>query len=56
MDRYPSLGDHGLIGDPQAGALVTTDGRDVRVRGHVPDPAYRQAGATFMTTATADHK
>jgi GH15 family glucan-1,4-alpha-glucosidase len=26
MDRYPSIGDHGLIGDLQAGALVTTDG------------------------------
>ena len=26
MDRYPSIGDHGLIGDLQTGALVTTDG------------------------------
>ena len=26
MDRYPSIGDHALIGDLQAGALVTTDG------------------------------
>jgi GH15 family glucan-1,4-alpha-glucosidase len=26
MDRYPNIGDHGLIGDLQTGALVTTDG------------------------------
>ena len=26
MDRYRSTGDRGLIGDRQAGALVTTDG------------------------------
>lgn len=26
MDRYPGIGDHGLIGDLQTGALVTTDG------------------------------
>jgi hypothetical protein len=26
MDRYPSIGDHGLIGDLQTEALVTTDG------------------------------
>jgi len=26
MDRYPSIGDRGLIGDLQAGALVTTGG------------------------------
>jgi GH15 family glucan-1,4-alpha-glucosidase len=26
MDRYPSIGDHGLIDDLQTGALVTTDG------------------------------
>jgi len=25
MDRYPSIGEHGLIGDLQTGALVTTD-------------------------------
>ena len=27
MDRYPNIGDHGLIGDLQTAALVTTDGR-----------------------------
>jgi hypothetical protein len=26
MDRYPSIGDHGLIDDLQTRALVTTDG------------------------------
>jgi GH15 family glucan-1,4-alpha-glucosidase len=26
MDRYPNIGDHGLIGDLQTAALVTTDG------------------------------
>jgi GH15 family glucan-1,4-alpha-glucosidase len=26
MDRYPGIGDHGLIGDLQTGALVTTHG------------------------------
>jgi GH15 family glucan-1,4-alpha-glucosidase len=26
MDRYPSIGDHGLTGDLRAGALVSTDG------------------------------
>ena len=26
MARYPNIGDHGLIGDPQTAALVTTDG------------------------------
>ena len=26
MDRYPSIGDHGLIDDPQTGTLVTTEG------------------------------
>jgi Domain of unknown function (DUF5911) len=26
MDPYPSIGDHGLTGDLQTGALVTTDG------------------------------
>jgi len=26
MDRYPGIGDHGLIGDLQTGALVTTSG------------------------------
>ena len=26
MDRYPSARDHGLTGDRQTGALVTTDG------------------------------
>jgi GH15 family glucan-1,4-alpha-glucosidase len=26
MDRYPSIGDHGLIDDLQTEALVTTDG------------------------------
>jgi len=26
MDRYSSIGDHGLIDDLQTGALVTTDG------------------------------
>ncbi len=27
MDRYPNISDHGLIGDLQTAALVTTDGR-----------------------------
>ena len=26
MARYPNIGDHGLIGDLQTAALVTTDG------------------------------
>jgi GH15 family glucan-1,4-alpha-glucosidase len=26
MTRYPNIGDHGLIGDLQTGALVTNDG------------------------------
>jgi Domain of unknown function (DUF5911) len=26
MDRYPNISDHGLIGDLQTAALVTTDG------------------------------
>ncbi len=26
MNRYPNIGDHGLIGDLQTAALVTTDG------------------------------
>jgi GH15 family glucan-1,4-alpha-glucosidase len=26
MDRYPNIGDHGLIGDLQTAALVSTDG------------------------------
>lgn len=26
MARYPSISDHGLFGDLQAAALVTTDG------------------------------
>jgi GH15 family glucan-1,4-alpha-glucosidase len=26
MDRYPPIADHGLIGDLQTAALVTTDG------------------------------
>ena len=26
MDRYPDIGAHGLIGDLQTAALVTTDG------------------------------
>ena len=26
MARYPNIGDHGLIGDLQAAALVSTDG------------------------------
>ena len=26
MDRYPETGDHGLIGDLQTAALVSTDG------------------------------
>ena len=26
MSRYPSISDHGLIGDLQTAALVTTDG------------------------------
>jgi hypothetical protein len=25
MTRYPNIGDHGLIGDLQTGALVTND-------------------------------
>ncbi len=27
MERYPNISDHGLIGDLQTAALVTTDGR-----------------------------
>ena len=26
MDRYPNISDHGLIGDLQTAALVSTDG------------------------------
>jgi hypothetical protein len=26
MDRYPPIAEHGLIGDLQTAALVTTDG------------------------------
>ena len=26
MDRYPDIGEHGLIGDLQTAALVSTDG------------------------------
>ena len=26
MDRYPNIGEHGLIGDLQTAALVSTDG------------------------------
>jgi hypothetical protein len=26
MNRYPNIADHGLIGDLQTAALVTTDG------------------------------
>ena len=26
MDRYPNIADHGLIGDLQTAALVSTDG------------------------------
>jgi hypothetical protein len=40
MDRYLSIGDHGLTGDLQAGALVTTDGGG----GLGLLPAVRRAG------------
>ena len=39
MDRYPPIAEHGLIGDLQTAALVTTDG----TRGLVLLPAVRLA-------------
>ena len=55
MPRYPGISDHGLIGDLQTAALVTTDGNDrlvllpaVRLAEHL-----RRRCSTRTTAATS---
>ena len=45
---YPDIGDHGLIGDLQTAALVTTDGVLVAVAGYVTTSARARASAAAV--------